>query len=324
MASFNDCLTADGQKMFALMAKGCKVTFTKVVLGDGIKENGVSETEIKDVIHPIVTLNVESVTKSADNRVTIRSVFTNSQAEPFYLREKGVYATTDGTDECMVFYANNGALAEFIDVATTQLIEKIIKTEVIFSESDSINLKMNSAAYAPPPIDTNAKTLEEFITGKTSTGEPVEGSPTSGASSMDVGSQVIMTNEKEEKVIYVYVGGDTYNTNNYLQVYGEKSPSMIVMREYIPITERAKESLYLQLGKTRRLMVKVFRMFYNREPAETDTEDTLLFKQTTAKTENVNDGNKYRFTFKNLSILAQGDSSERVEGKIYFIADSEE
>lgn len=312
MASFNDYLTTDGQKIFALMAKGARVTFTKVVLGDGIKNDSVSEADIKKVINPIVTLNIDSVTKSADNKVTIRSVFQNTQAMPFYLREKGVYATTDGTDECLVFYANNGALAEYIDVARTQLIEKIIRTVIMFSESDNINITMNNSVYGPPTIETDAGSIKEFIDEMGGTG---------GRPDMDVGSEIIITNNNGEKEVYIYVGGDQFDMNNYLQVYGTRA--MVVMHEYIPIKQRVKGSLYLQLGNTRRLIIKIFRKFYNRLPVANDTDDTLLFKRTDNKTTNVDDGNKYRFLCKNLSILQQGDSSERLEGKFYIIADTE-
>lgn len=322
MASFNDCLTVDGQKVFALMARGCKVTFTKVVLGDGIKKDNVSEVDIQNVINPVITLNIDSVTKSADNKVTIRSIFQNTQTRPFYMREKGVYATIDGTEEYLVFYANNGALAEYIDVARTQLIEKVIRTVVMFSESDNINITMSNSAYAPPTISTNATNIQEFISGTTSTGSPVEGSPASGGSDMDAGSELIITNDKGEKEVYVYVGGDPFDMDNYLQVYGTRA--IVVMHEYIPISQRVKGSLYLQLGKTRRLIVRVFKKFFNREYTETDTNDTLTFKQTTEKTTNISDGNKYRFTCKNLSILEDGDISERVDGKIYFVADATE
>lgn len=247
MASFNDCLTTAGQRIFALMAKGSKVTFTRVVLGDGIKQDGVSESQMTDLINPVVTLNIDSVTKSADNKVTIRSVFSNTQTvDPFYLREKGVYATTDGTDECLVFYANNGVLAEYIDVAKTQLIEKIIRTVIMFSESDNINITMSSSGYSPPTIMTDS-TLEDFI----EKGESVE-----------EGSEIIVTNGDGEKEIYVYTGGDPFDMNNYLQVYGTRA--LVVMHEYIPIEERIKGSMYLLLGKTRRLMVKVFKKFFGK------------------------------------------------------------
>lgn len=309
MASFNDYLTADGQKLFAMMARGSKITFTKVVLGDGIKKDSVSEVDIKKVISPVITLNIDSVTKSADNKVTIRSVFSNSEtSRAFYMREKGVYATIDGKEEYLVFYANNGALAEYIDVAKTQLVEKVIRTVIMFSESDKINITLNNSAYAPPTIISNAGSIDEFI--KDNQG------------SIDPGSEIIITNNDGEKEVYIYVGGDPFDINNYLQVYGTRA--MVVMHEYIPISQRVKGSLYLQLGKTRRLIIKIFRKFYNRLPEETDTDDTLLFKRTDTKTKNVDDGNKYRFLCKNLSILKQDENPERLEGKFYFIADSKE
>lgn len=309
MASFNDYLTADGQKILALMTKGARVTFTKVVLGDGIKRDGVSEADIKAVINPVITLNIDSVTKSADNKVTIRSVFSNAQTtRPFYMREKGVYATTDGTDECLVFYANNGALAEYIDVAKTQLIEKIIRTVVAFSESDNIRITLTGSGGTPPTIDSKSDSIEDFI--KDEVHDDIEPGTT------------IIINNGGDKNIYVYVGGDSSDVNNYLQVYGTRA--MVVMYEYIPPSKRLKGSLYLQLGKTRRLIVRIFRKFYNRLPEPADTEDTLLFKQSDTKTTNVDDGNKYRFLCKNFSVLQQGETPERSEGRFYFIADSKE
>lgn len=309
MASFNDYLTADGQKILALMTKGARVTFTKVVLGDGIKRDRVSEADIKAVINPVITLNIDSVTKSADNKVTIRSVFSNAQTtRPFYMREKGVYATTDGTDECLVFYANNGALAEYIDVAKTQLIEKIIRTVVAFSESDNIRITLTGSGGTPPTIDSKSDSIEDFI--KDEVHDDIEPGTT------------IIINNGGDKNIYVYVGGDSSDVNNYLQVYGTRA--MVVMYEYIPPSKRIRGSLYLQLGKTRRLIVRIFRKFYNRLPEPADTEDTLLFKQSDTKTENVDDGNKYRFLCKNFSVLQQGETSERSEGRFYFIADSKE
>lgn len=309
MASFNDYLTADGQKILALMTKGARVTFTKVVLGDGIKKDGVSEVDIKEVINPVITLNIDSVTKSADNKVTIRSVFSNTQTtRPFYMREKGVYATTDGTDECLVFYANNGALAEYIDVAKTQLIEKIIRTIIAFSESDNIKITLTGSGGTPPTIDSDSDSIDDFI--KDELPDDIEPGTT------------IIINNNGDKNIYIYVGGDPFDVNNYLQVYGTKA--MVVMHEYIPPSKRIKGSLYLQLGKTRRLIIKIFRKFYRRLPQESDTEDTLLFKQTDTKTTNVDDGNKYRFLCKNLSVLQQGETPERLEGKFYFIADPKE
>lgn len=97
--------------------------------------------------------------------------------------------------------------------------------------------------------------------------------------------------------------------------------ALVVMHEFVPVEERVKGSIYLQLGKTRGLIIKIFKKFFNRAYTSSDTSDTLTFKQTTTKTTNVNDGNKYRFLNKNLSILEDGDTTERLEGKIYFVAE---
>lgn len=242
MASFNDCLTKEGKKIFALMAKGCKVTFTKVVVGDGIMGGNEKPENMTAVINPRAVLPVDSVVKTADNNVIIRAVFNNvkSAISAFYLREKGIYATIDGEEEYLVFYANNGALAEYIDSARTQLIEKIIRTIITFSDSDNINITLSDSAYAPPTIITGAPTIDDF---------KEEGN------SVEIGSDIIITNKDGEKEIWTYIGGDTY-----VQVYGTKA--LVIMHEYIPPSERVRGSLYLQLGKTRRLIIKVFHKFF--------------------------------------------------------------
>ena len=51
----------------------------------------------------------------------------------------------------------------------------------------------------------------------------------------------------------------------------------------------------------------------------TDHDSMLIFKEKNQKTTNVSDGNKYRFLCKNLSIIEDGDTTERLEGKIYLV-----
>ena len=105
----------------------------------------------------------------------------------------------------------------------------------------------------------------------------------------------------------------------YYDIKKVGADALVVMHNYIPVGERIKGSLYLQLGKTRNLIIRVFRKFFNREHSTNDTDDTITFKQSTEKTVAVSDGNKYRFLCKNLSILEEDDTTERLEGKIYFV-----
>lgn len=160
------------------------------------------------------------------------------------------------------------------------------------------NYQKISESFAGVPVKTDYKSIEEFVVS-----EQAEG--------VKKGDAVVING-----VIYILIGDNPLNKDDYVP-YG--ADGIVIMREYIPIEERVKGSLYLQLGKTRRLIVKVFKKFFNREYTETDTSDTLTFKQTTEKTTNISDGNNYRFTGKNITIIQPGEVVERVEGKLYLV-----
>lgn len=160
------------------------------------------------------------------------------------------------------------------------------------------NFQHISEAFASVPRLTDYLTLEEFIASGTAT-------------DLKKGDTVAIND-----IIYILVGDNPLDESQYMP-YGAEA--VVIMREYIPVSERIRGCLYLQLGKTRLLIVKVFKKFYNREYTETDTSDTLTFKQTTEKTTNVSDGNKYRFTCKNVVIIQPGEVVERVEGQLYLV-----
>ena len=165
------------------------------------------------------------------------------------------------------------------------------------------NFQRISEAFAGVPTLTNYLTLDEFIASGT-------------AENIKKGDTVAINN-----LIYILVGDNPLDASQYM-VYGAEA--IVVMKEYIPVEERIKGSLYFQLGKTRRLIIKVFKKFFNREYEETDTSGTLTFKQTTEKTENISDGNRYGFTLKNVTVILPGENPERVEGKIYFVVKTKE
>ena len=280
------------------------------------------------------------------------------------------------------------------------------------------NYQKISEAFAGVPVLTKYESLEDFISS-------------GSASGMKCGDTVAISN-----LIYILVGDNPLSNDDYM-VYGAEA--LVIMREsYIDISERIKGSLYLQLSRTRRLIIKVFHKFYRSLfkvtastavqdgvafaivksnvsvsgtasaetsfflgsttlyqntpyelkgcpvggsdstysielrngdtvlasdtgeggayiPTETITADmyikvangyeaigvafrprvtvvsgctggdafTLYVKETTEKTNNVSDNNRYRFTCKNLTILQQDENPERLEGKMYFLADSE-
>lgn len=295
MSSFNEYLTEAGKSLFASMAKGNQITFTRIVIGDGIMKPGQTEATMESVISPRCTLPVESVTKTKDNRVLVRANFKNSGAGSFYFREKGVYATIDGEKEHMVFYANNGAYAEWIDREGSQVIEKIIRTIVAFSDADNVNITINSSEYGPPTIETNYTTIEDFEKNN----------------DVEVGTEVILPNGD----IYIYTA------NGYVQIYGARI--FVIMRQYIEPAKRRRGSLYLQLGKTRRLIIKIF-IKYLRElvPEGGGEANTLYIKEGKERTNNEKSDGQYRFLCKNLDIMKNGEEpAERIHGNLYFKPD---
>lgn len=160
------------------------------------------------------------------------------------------------------------------------------------------NYQKISESFAGVPVKTDYKTMDEFVASEQ-------------AKDIKKGDAVVVNG-----VIYILVGNNPLNKDDYVP-YG--ADGIVVMHEYIPIEERTKGSMYLLLGKTRRLIVKVFKKFYRRTYTSSDTSDTLTFKETTERTTNVNDGNNYRFTCKNITIIHPDDVVERVEGKLYFV-----
>ena len=287
MSSFNDCLTAEGQRLFASMVKGSRVTFTKIVLGDGIMNAGVSEYDMKSVITPRCTLPIESVTKMNDNSVYVKATFRNTDAASFYFREKGVYATIDGENEYLVFYANNGAYAEWIEKGTSHIIEKVIRTIVTFSSSDRINITIKNSGSET--IQSNYITIEEFAKNN----------------DVDVGTTVILKNGD----IYIF-NGEKYVPVNGLQ--------FIQMTEstYVPVSERGNGNIYGFITDKRGLIVETFNR-YVPGPEDPTVEHTLYGIESSERTALEEDANAYVAIFSNVVYVEEGEDIERQPGMIY-------
>lgn len=147
MAVFKDYITTTGQRMLAQMLTGEveNLKFTKMVLGDGANKNPEGATE---VINPICEVEIESVTLSDKNVLTITASFTNKDiTSGFYMREKGLYLS-DGEEEILAIYANAGSTAGYVEPAASGLIKKVIRSSVTFSQADIVNVELIDNSYA--------------------------------------------------------------------------------------------------------------------------------------------------------------------------------
>lgn len=147
MALFKDYITTKGQRMLARMLTGEveNLQFTRVVLGDGENKNPEEATE---VISPICEAAIESIALSNNNVLSITATFTNEDMESgFYMREKGLYLN-DGNEEVLAIYANAGSTASYIEPAASGLIKKVIRSSIVFSQADIVNVTLMDSGYA--------------------------------------------------------------------------------------------------------------------------------------------------------------------------------
>lgn len=133
--------------------------FTRVVLGDGENKNPEEATE---VMSPICEAAIESIELSNNNVLSITAAFTNEDMETgFYMREKGLYLS-DGNEEVLAIYANAGSTASYIEPAASGLIKKVIRSSIVFSQADIVNVTLMDSGYANA-IDFNNHIKDKTI-----------------------------------------------------------------------------------------------------------------------------------------------------------------
>ncbi len=148
MAIFEERLTFEGKKALARMLAGeIKIKFTRMAVGDGELEEGTEADGLTGLVHIKASKQMEYVTVSKENVVTVAAVFRNIDiADAFFYREKGVFAEVD-EKEILFLYANNGEKAEWIEPSRSVLIEKLIRSILIFAENDNLNIEVASGIY---------------------------------------------------------------------------------------------------------------------------------------------------------------------------------
>lgn len=200
MASFRDYLTAEGERMLAKAVAGTKITFTKCVLGSGYMNPGMYEKNVTDVIAKEQEVPIQSVTVNSNDSVLVTAYFNNKKVtKGFYCREKGIYMS-DGKEEVLAIYGNNGSEAEFIDTGDVCVVEKMIKSVLEITDEERANIEIVDALYEfAPVIEPDTATIADFVTTLT-------------ARTMKIGQRVILN----KSIAYTYVGDDPTDVACYI------------------------------------------------------------------------------------------------------------
>lgn len=158
MADFGNSLsiTTAGSECLTLAQMGEKLTYTKIVLGDGNLPPGVEIPDVtalygpKAEVVPTIIEQVKPGDESGDRRfatIKVGGVYSNSEnLEGFDWRELGIYAKTESHEECLYGYGNAGENYERIPPSGgASLVEKAIDVHLIVTPLAEPHLAIDSA-----------------------------------------------------------------------------------------------------------------------------------------------------------------------------------
>ena len=153
MAAFiNNDITAAGLIVLAKGAAGQKITYTKIVLGDGYLEEGQTPRSLTGVVSPKAVIDITKLKVNTDGTVAVGGIFTNGdETDGFYYRELGLYAEDPDPEvgEVLYCYGNCGDLAEWIPpTGGATIVEKTIDIVTAIGTATNVTAYIPADAYA--------------------------------------------------------------------------------------------------------------------------------------------------------------------------------
>ena len=153
MAAFiNNDITAAGLIVLAKGAAGQKITYTKIVLGDGYLEEGQTPRSLTGVVSPKAVIDITKLKVNDDGTVAVGGIFTNDQTgDDFFYHELGLYAEDPdpAVGEVLYCYGNCGDLAEWIPpTGGATIVEKTIDIVTAIGTATNVTAYIPADAYA--------------------------------------------------------------------------------------------------------------------------------------------------------------------------------
>lgn len=143
-------LTKQGLKLQAKVDAGSKMQLTKCRLGSGTLSSGQSLEDLTELITPVQTLPIASVSYAEDSHACIITAVTDNSnvATGYYLREFGVYAT-DPDDGEILYAVVSDSEPDFIPAkGTSAVISQEIGVALTFANAANVTALVNTSAMA--------------------------------------------------------------------------------------------------------------------------------------------------------------------------------
>ena len=162
----NNAITDVGRILEGELKMGAVFTPTRIVMGSGFLPSGTTARTIKDVISPVISLQINKKKMSNNGTVVIGGVYSNAAIQSdFYFRELALYAKavkSDGsaTDEILYSYGNAGNAADLMPAYTSgTAVERQIDLATYVGIDIKVDLTIESGVYV------TQKQLEDALNG---------------------------------------------------------------------------------------------------------------------------------------------------------------
>ncbi len=174
-------LTKQGLKLQAKVDAGNAMQLTKCRLGSGTIGSGQKLEDLTELVAPVQTLPIASVTYSDDSHACIISAVTDNSnvTTGYYLREFGIYAKDPDNGEILYAVASDSE-PDFIPAkGTSTVISQEIGVALTFANAANVTAAVNTSATATisyvNTYVTNAVADLKDMTGATMSRDGVHG-----------------------------------------------------------------------------------------------------------------------------------------------------
>lgn len=143
-------LTKQGLKLQAKVDTGNAMQLTKCRLGSGMIGSGQQLEDLTELVAPVQTLPIASVTYSDDSHACIISAVTDNSTVTtgYYLREFGIYAKDPDDGEILYAVASDSE-PDFIPAkGTSTVISQEIGVALTFANAANVTAAVNTSATA--------------------------------------------------------------------------------------------------------------------------------------------------------------------------------
>ena len=143
-------LTKQGLKLQAKVDAGNAMQLTKCRLGSGTIGSGQQLEDLTELVAPVQTLPIASVTYSDDSHACIISAVTDNSTVTtgYYLREFGIYAKDPDDGEILYAVASDSE-PDFIPAkGTSTVISQEIGVALTFANAANVTAAVNTSATA--------------------------------------------------------------------------------------------------------------------------------------------------------------------------------